>query len=79
MKLPSNNVLKALLPLYWIPESVENLYLEYFEHHVNLLVIDGEKEDICVLWERKGADLLRLIIIQVYEDQGMGMPCRIDK
>lgn len=65
MNLPSNMVLKAIKPLYGIPQSGLYWYLTYLDYHVETPNMVQSRVDPCLLFQLNENLLPVLVIMQV--------------
>jgi hypothetical protein len=73
MALPESMVLKAVKPLYGIPESGLHWFITYSEHHKRALYMKQSQADNCLLY--RPADLQTLpatTVLQVDDSFGVG-------
>jgi hypothetical protein len=73
MALPDDIVLRAVLPLYGIPESGLHWFLTYQGHHKQKLRMQAANVDSCFLFRRQD-DALCVTVMQVDDTFGHGPP-----
>lgn len=79
MGLEPGKLLKAVKPLYGIPESGLHWYLTYVNHHKKALGMKQTKFDPCVLYRRVENKLEGLTTLQVDDSYGFGVKAFLDK
>ena len=72
MGLPKSVVLKAVKPLYGIPESGLLWFKSYSGHHVSTLGMTQSKVDECCFFKRGEDGLSGMTILQVDDSVGLG-------
>lgn len=65
MCLPDDMVLKAVKPIYGVPESGLHWFATYHKHHIKQLDMKPCRADICLLYRRKQKDCKGVTALQV--------------
>ena len=72
MGVPDGKVLKAVKPLYGIPEAGLYWFVTYCNHHKKSLQMRSTSYDPCVLFSRSESSLTGLTVLQVDDSFGFG-------
>lgn len=72
MNLPKNKVLKAVKPLYGIPESGLLWFQTHSEHHIKRLNMTQSTVDPCIVFQNNGNSLTAMTVLQVDDSLGFG-------
>jgi Reverse transcriptase (RNA-dependent DNA polymerase) len=73
MELPENMVLRAIKPLYGIPESGLHWFLTYSDHHKTILHMRQSMVDKCLFYKRGNeGELPAVTTLQVDDSFGVG-------
>ena len=79
MNLPKHKVLKAIKPLYGIPEAGLYWFVTYSDHHKHKLGMQCTSFDPCVLYRRDNNNFTGLTVLQVDDSYGFGSKDFLDK
>lgn len=72
MRLEAERVLCVVKLLNIIPESGLHRYLTYLAHYLEVLQMDRNQEDPCVLIRRDMGEMDGLVLLKVYDSLGIG-------
>ena len=73
LNLPSGKVLRAVKPLYGVPEAGLHWFITYRDHHENNLDMESCTVDKCILYRMKNTESVPdVVILQVDDTFGSG-------
>ena len=73
MNFPEGKILRAVKPLYGIPESGLHWFLTYQKHHIEYLGMTQSTVDRCMFFKKSDSDPIpSLILLQVDDSVGCG-------